>query len=28
MSPNSTYLAARQLYQRYQEWWRGEDLST
>jgi len=26
MSPNSTYLAARQLYKRYQEWLRGEEL--
>ena len=26
MSPNSTFPAARQLYKRYQEWWRGEVL--
>ena len=26
MSPNSAYPAARNLYNRYQEWWRGEGL--
>jgi hypothetical protein len=26
MSPNSSYPSARHLYNRYQEWWRGEGL--